>query len=431
MPSKNTNLRRGNEWLLVVVLALSIRVGYCAWTHRGPYAFSVQYREYIITAQRLLEHKAFLSPLMTDANRAEVSGLLPPMYTIWVAGVYGLFGIESRAAIIVLELANAIALSLACGLAFKIAHALAGQRAAWIAGLIAALNPALVGHTNYIWDTSFFALAVTLSVWFSICLRNHSFRPVSFFGFGIWLGVVALLNPALTPAYPLLVLFPLWRGSAISLRRLFGGIGASVLGWMIAIAPWTIRNYVQLGTVQYVRSGFMLEVWLGVTPEADHAGGDVYRNHFPLLNQEVARHVSDVGERKYLEECGDLARRAIAENPLRFAKLVLMRTVDHWFGTALTHAGPQQRVIPATRQRQLIMLVFSLEILLIFFAVMSRRLNRPETWWLIFVVVVFSLVYSITHVQVRFRVPIEPLIAVLVGISFAGQSQSTLRVDRS
>ena len=418
MNRKPTHSARRYEWLLVVAFALVIRLGYCAWTHRGPYAFAFDYREYIISAQRLLEHHAFLSPLMADAKTAEVSGLLPPLYSIWVAGVYALLGVETRASMVFLELANAVALSLACGFVFKIAELLSGRRAAWIAGLIASLNPALIGYVHYVWDTSFFALTVTLSVWFSLRLRERPFSFVSFLGYGVWLGIVALLNPALTLAYPLFVLLPLWRRLERWPRHLIQGTGAAVIGWLIAIAPWTVRNFAQLDGLHYIRSGFMLEVWMGVTPEADRAGSENYRKNFPLLNEEVGRHIANVGERKYLAECGERARVAIADDPIRFGKLVLMKTADFWLGTVLTHAGPQQKMIPATRQRQIIMLVFTSEVILLVFAVFGGRFTGVELW-LLAVVVVFSLVYSLTNIQVRFRVPIEPIIAVLAGIAIA------------
>jgi hypothetical protein len=227
---------------------------------------------------------------------------------------------------------------------------------------------------------------------------------------------VALLNPALTPVYPLLVLLPLWRRDSYGHRQWILGVGASMMGWMIAIAPWTVRNYIQLGGLHYIRSGFMLEVWLGATPEADEAGGSVFRSHFPLKNPEVARHVSEVGERKYIQERGELARRALADDPIRFGKLVLMRTADFWFGTVLTHASPQQKIIPAMRQRQLVTFVFTVEIIIVVFAFLRGRFTRTEIW-LLTMIVIFSAVYSITHVQVRYRVPIEPVIAVLAGIA--------------
>lgn len=403
----------------VFLLALTIRIGYCAWTHRGPYPFQHHYREYIVAGQRLLENNAFLSPLMSDGAPAEVSGLMPPLYTLWVAGVYGLFGVESTTSIWTIELANAAALSLACMFVFLIAGALAGSRAAWIASMFATFNPALIGYANYVWDTSFFALAVTLSVWFSIQLRTRSPRIVEYLLFGGWLGFVALLNPALTPAYPLLVLFPLWQGrQKTPAPAVFCGVLFAVLGWMITLTPWTIRNYVQLGKLHYVRSGLMLEVWMGVVPEADHAGGSVYRTHFPLNNPEMARHVAEIGENKYLAECGERARRAIAEDPVRFRKLVGMRTIDYGFGTVLTHATPQHKFVPATLKRKVIMLVFTVETLLILVGLTSGRLRTVAGWWLVSILLVFSLIYCITHVQVRFRVPVEAIAAILMGLVF-------------
>ncbi len=420
--------KRRFEWLAVVVLAFLIRTGYCVWVNRGPDPFESRYREYIITGQRLLDYKAFLSPLIADPSRADHSALMPPLYTVWVAGVYSIFGIESSWSTVALQVANSLALSLACGLVFCLAHAIGGRRAAWVAGLVAATNPVLIGFTNYIWDTSFFALGVTLTVGLSYRLSKIRFRPVYFFGFGVWLGILALLNPALTLAYPLLVLYP--ARALTAKRQLLQGVGAALLGWMVAILPWTIRNYVQFEELVYVRSGFMHEVWLGVAPEADRAGADVFRNNFPLNNPEVARQVAEIGENQFLKQRGEQARQAIAADPGRFAKLIFMRTVDYWLGTALTHGGAYGGMIPATRQRQLIMVFFIIEFALIMVAAFRGLFGIKEARWIGGIIFVVSIAYCITHVQVRFRVPVEPLIAVLIGISFAGHQQSTRKVDR-
>lgn len=408
MNTKPTPSSRRTDWLWVVVIALAARVGYCIWT--GPVT---GHREYIIAATRLVEYKSLRSPLMVDAESAEVSGLLPPLYACWVAAIYGLLGAESCAANIVLKMFNALAGAFACGLTFKVAESLWSRRAGWLAGLIAALNPALIGFTNYIWDTCFFTLGVVLCVWVCILLRTGPVRNSRFFWLGCLLGVVALVNPALTVTYPLLVLFPLWRRGA-SARTIWKPVLVAISGWLLVVTPWTIRHWVQLGSLSYVRTGLMLEVWLGATPEADAVGGDVYRNHFPLLNPGAARRVTEIGEKAYLKECGEMARRAIAADPARFAKLTFMRTIDHWLGTTLTHANTLQTVVPASRQRQLIMLVLAGEAFIVAAGFASGRLRTPQCWWLLSILVLFSLVYLVTHVQVRFRVPVEPLIAVLV-----------------
>ena len=160
---------------------------------------------------------------------------------------------------------------------------------------------------------------------------------------------------------------------------------------------------------------------MGMTPEAEHAGASAYEKHFPLKNPEVAQHVSTVGEREYLQERGRQVRWEIAENPFRYGKLMAMRAADFWLGTVLTHAGPHGKIIPATRHRQVVMMVMSLEILLALVAIASARFANTEGWWLISIVIAFSLIYLFTNVQVRFRVPIEPLFAILLALAFVAK----------
>lgn len=411
--------KQPRTWVIVFGLALAVRAGYCAWVNTGPYPFQNRYREYIISGRGILEHKMLLSPLSLSAGRVEPSALMPPLYSVWVAGVYAAVGVESRASVYVLQLANALASALGCAFAFRIADSIAGRKAAWIASLIVTFNPALVGFTDYVWDTSFFTLGVALSVWFALRLRHGEYRSVKMAGFGIWLGFVALLNPALTLAYPLLVLFAIRVDHPFWSRRITKGIFVSVLGWILAVFPWTVRNHVQLGTVSYVRSGLWLEIWHGIAPEADKAGASVFQAQFPLNNPEEAKRAAELGEQEYIRQRGVFARKAIAENPLRFVKLVFMRTADFWLGSGMTHAGPHGRFWPATRTRQLVMLVFALESLLIMLGFFNGAWRLSETRWLFGIVAVFSIVYCITQVQVRFRVPIEPLVAILVGMAVA------------
>ena len=413
--------RQRLDWVSVVLIALAIRVTYCAWYYRGPYPFADRYREYIITAQRLIERGSYVSPFETDANLANYSALMPPLYTCWIAGVFAVLGAETLPSRIILELANAIASALACGLAFKIAQRLGGIKAGWGAGLLCATHPALIGYTNYIWDTSFFMLAVMVSVWTSLRLSEQTFALVQYFGLGICLGIVALLNPAFTLTYPLLVLFPLKKQKFLRHRQALAAVALTILGWAAAIGPWTIRNYVRMDSVHYVRSGLMLEFWMGVSPESEHQGADAYRRHFPLKNPQVAEYVSRVGEKQYLEELGVKVRQAIGENPVRYAKLVAWRAVDFWLGTVLTHGGPEGRIVPATRHRKVLMALFSLEVLLVVFALLGARLRSPEDWWLIGILLMFCSIYLLTNVQVRFRVPIEPLVMVLLGVAIAGK----------
>jgi 4-amino-4-deoxy-L-arabinose transferase-like glycosyltransferase len=383
-----------------------------------------------MTGERLLARGAFMSPLILDDASAGKSSFMPPGYSAYVAAAYALFGIESGAATLVLQVTNAAATALAAGLVFLIAARAGGRLAGWTGGVIAALNPTLIGYTSYVWDTSLFTLGVVVTVWLSQRLARTPIGARRYFAYGIWLGALALLNPALTIAYPLLVLYPLCRTLRSQWKRISTGILAAVLGWMAAIAPWTIRNYVQFDELIYVRSGFMLQLWLGVCPEADANGAAMFQRQYPLSSIEVQRKVAGMGEEAFIAECGRKAKEAIAADPARFAKLVLMRVVDYWTGASLTHAEPDGSVIPRSPGRLAVTIFLTTEVLVLLIALFMRTRRSDGLMWILTILVLFSIVYCATHVQVRYRTPSEPLVAVLLGMLLFGRTTRAEVPDR-
>ncbi len=404
-------------WLvMVVLLAVALRMGRCATAEGLGRARPITYTEYTVAAQHLLEQGAFVSPLVRDIVPEEPSALMPPVYVALVAGVYGVLGVGTFAATLALQVINALATSLAVPLAFHVTRRIADRRGGWIAALLVAFNPTLVGYTNYMWDTSVFTLAVIVSVWMACRLGERSALWWEWLAFGFWLGLVALLNPALTLAYPLLVLWPATKFGGWRLRSTVNPACLTVCGWLVAIAPWTVRNYVELGEFMYIRNGFPLQLWLGVCPEAEEHGAAVFASQFPLMNDEAQRRVSAIGEQAYLEECREQAMAAIAAEPVRYLKLVTIRILDFFAGTTYSHAPPEGGGWPKRPSRAVAMLFVLLETLVILIYLVGRRRAGPDLLWLLAIIVAFSVVYCLTHVQLRFRSPIEPLIAVVLGV---------------
>lgn len=418
MQRDKTHIPSSRARLIVLVLgAFALRLAYCAaTTGLGRALPHEQYREYIIAGQRLAEQGTLVSPLIPEDYGAAPSVLMPPAYAIFVAVVYRILGTETFAATIVLQVINAAATSLAVAFVFSIARRLGGRWTAWAAGGIAAVNPMLFGFTTYMWDTSLFCLGITVSIWISLRLSERRTGLWAWGGYGFFLGALALLNPSLTIAYPLLVLWPLSRRYGRRLGPMVRPVALTVVGWLIAITPWTVRNYIQFDTLLYVRGGFMLELWLGVCPEADAHGAAVYRRQFPLLNAEVQRQVASTGEQAYLEECGERARAAIVADPWRFARLVAIRVVDYWAGTVFSHAGPGGSGWPRSTMRAAVTIFLLTEVGVIAVCLLVPGKLDADLRWLLAIVILFSLVYCLTHVQVRFRAPTEPIIAILVAV---------------
>jgi hypothetical protein len=429
------------RWALVLfVIAFALRMGVCAGTRTLGQSPQARYREYVRAADRLLTHGTLVSPLIIEDVDRRPSALLPPAYVGLVAAMYGLLGVESFAATLALQLINAAATALAAVVAYGVARSLSGPRAALIAGIVATLNPTLIGYTDYIWDTSLFALGVAATLWMAMRLGDPSFPLATtgdaapsvsplmkggsfwWFGFGLWLGGLALLNPALTISYPMLVLWPIARGGSWNWSRALPRVALVVSGWVIAIAPWTVRNYAHFGEIMYVRGGLGLELWLGICPEADPGGEDVYKRQFPLNNPDVQRQVTEIGERAFIGERAGWAKEAIRLDPWRFARLSAIRAVDFWAGTTFGHAEPGPRGFTSLRRNATAGLLLAETGIVVLGLALRRRVggNLP---WLLATVLAFSLVYCITHVQLRFRTPIEPVMAVMVAVLVVGKAR--------
>ncbi len=404
-------------WLIILLIgAFALRMGFCAAKTGIGRALERDYLEYVLAGQRLVQHGTLVSPLILADTDTTPSSLLPPAYAALVAGVYALFGTGTFVATLTLQVINALATSLAVLGVFFITRRLAGDRAAWVAALVATVNPTLFGYTHLIWDTSLFTLGVVVTVWLSLRLSSRGTRWRNWFGFGLWLGALAMLNPALTVAYPFLVLWPLSNSCGWRLRPIVRGLAVTVLGWLVVITPWTLRNYHHFGELMYIRGGLALELWLGVCPEADMDGSAVYTRQFPLKNDTAQRRVASIGERAYIEECRARAMKAVSADPGRLVRLIAVRLVDYWGGTVYSHSPPGAGGWPRSLSRAGVTFFMLAEVILVAAFLLTRPRAGRDVPWLLATVISFSLVYCLTHVQIRFRAPTEPIMAILLAM---------------
>lgn len=436
----------------VFAFALALRLG-VPWALGYFARVPDSYREYLIAGQTLAHSGVFGSPFVPADVKVAPSAVMPPLYTGITAAALWFFGGETPAAIAGLQLLNALATSAAAALACVLGRRLGGHRGGLAAGALVAINPMLIEYSAYIWDTALFTLGVAVTIWLVLRLEEKPLTMSRFFAFGLWLGVLALLNPALTSTYPVLVLWPLLprresaaanpgkdpRGGADvagrASERAKGGwtrpvppawparwrqvglcTSAAVAGWLIAIGPWTLRNHAQFDRWFYIRCGLWHELWLGVCPEADANPRAVFGRQFVLLNEDVMRRATEIGDFALFDEFGVAARAAVRQDPIRYLRLSAMRLADYWAGTIRTHTDAADvRWFPSSPLRLGTTLFMLAESTLAATALVvcwrSSAVRR-----LALCCALFSLVYVLTHVMIRYRAPSEPMMALLVGM---------------
>jgi hypothetical protein len=107
-----------------------------------------------------------------------------------------------------------------------------------------------------------------------------------------------------------------------------------------------------------------------------------------------------------------------------------MRVVDYWTGASLTHAEHDGSVIPRSPGRRGVMIFLTMEVLVLLIAFFMPSRRSDGLMWILTIVLLFSIVYCVTHVQVRYRTPSEPLIAALLGMLLFGRTTHAETLDR-
>jgi len=181
------------------------------------------------------------------------------------------------------------------------------------------------------------------------------------------------------------------------------------------VAPWIVRNWFALGGFVPVRSNFGLELRMGNNP---HANGTtlgttledpnnlMYRYH-PSSNTLERTRLMAIGELPYMHEKQQQALQWIRAHPADAGWLILRRCLLYWFppaelwGTVSPGALFKSTIIRVITGAAALSLGWLLY-------------TGHERGWLITAALIGpALPYMITHVDIRYRYPINALSTLL------------------
>ncbi|MDE3085278.1 MAG: acyltransferase family protein [Acidobacteriota bacterium] len=243
---------------LVGALGLGVRVGVVLVTHVRLLNDSADY-------QRLAVSLAHGHGFGTShfAPGGGPTALRPPLYPLFVAGVYKAVGVHLSAA----RLAGAVLGALAVVLLVVVAWHLWGRTVGLVAGVLAAVFPPAVMASTALMSE---ALAVPLELAALLCVLSYRRAPhVGWaLGSGGLLGLLVLARPSLAVlAVPILVLLyrrrPTWRQ--------LGAAGLVVVAGAAVVTPWLVRDRIVMGSWVPVttQSGYVLSGTYNATSAHD------------------------------------------------------------------------------------------------------------------------------------------------------------------
>ena len=200
-----------------------------------------------------------------------------------LAGIFRVFGAYTFHAWAATVLVNISCCTLACIPIYFAAKRIGGiALAAGAAWLWAIFPNAILMPVESMWDASIFALLVATILWATLALAEsaESQRLRNWCGYGLLWGVALMFNATLGGLFPFLALWLAYRAHQQN-RAWFNNAAAAIAVIILCCIPWTIRNYRVFHQFVPLRSVLGLQLWLGNNDQTQ----DIFRGDLhPIYN---------------------------------------------------------------------------------------------------------------------------------------------------
>jgi Dolichyl-phosphate-mannose-protein mannosyltransferase len=394
--------------LWATVVALAVRLVVVGFVYQGFLDPGRDHWEFGYEAGKIARSvvtgHGFSNPYWVNTGpTAEVAPVVPYL----IAGVMAVFGIYTKASALAVLALNSLFSALTCLPIFFLAKKSFGLREARSAAWIWAFFPYAVQFSaNSMWDHALTALFLTLLLLMALHLQTST-SLWAWARFGVLWGLSALTAPVVLGTLPFLGGWICWRLQQQK-RNWALPAGVSGLALVLTLAPWLIHNYRAFHHPVFLKDtlpmvfldgnyGNKLHWWDGAL---DPSGN----NPAELVE------FQQVGERAYMAEKWRQAFDVLRSNPGTVAWRSVRRVVYMWTGYWSFHPDylREEPFDPAN-------IVFCTAFTVLAIIGLSKALRKvPDiaTPYAL-VLLVFPLIYYITHSDLSYRHPLDPEIVIL------------------
>lgn len=358
-------------------------------------------------ARAIASGHGFSSPFYVPSGP---TAMVPPLYTVLLAGVFRLFGIYTLTSAFIILSINSLFSSLTCIPVYFSAKYSLGLRGANYASWAWAVYPfAIYFSAGRVWEYSLTSLLFTICFCFSQRIHASS-KWIAWLGFGLLWGITANSNPAVLSTLPFLLILALWKVKKVGGRWLLYGSLTSI-GVIAALTPWTVRNYRELHLLCPIRDNLWSNIYVGNIQDNIPDRYPFLRTIDPSTNPDQLQKFLKEGEVAYFADRKMQAVEFIRYHPLLVGIASLRRFVMYWTGYwsfSREYMESEPTELP---------LMFMLICVTGFMARGVRRFwrgNRSEGLPYFVLIAIFPLTYYLTLALMDYRQPIEPAVIVLV-----------------
>jgi hypothetical protein len=178
-------------------------------------------------------------------------------------------------------------------------------------------------------------------------------------------------------------------------------VGATLLGLtFVVLLPWAWRNHRLLGQWVWTSTNGGITLYDGLNPDATGASDQTFVASMPEL-----RAMGELERSAYLS---DLAKQFVRQQPKRVVELAVVKAARMWSPVPLSqeYGGWKYRTVG---------LVYTVPFYLAAFLGVSRRsaMFRAAKVFLLIPAIYFTAVHMLSVGSLRYRIPVEPPMAVL------------------
>ncbi len=405
---------------VVVVVALGLRIAWVLWVSREPQGIFLDPSRYLGYARQIADGHG-----MTETLTGDPTAYYPPGYPWFLGIVTWLSQPFTDEPWLAAGLVQAVLGATTVALVATVAKRLAGPVAALVGAVVYALYPNLVFHTGALlgetlYNFVFLAfLALLLSrPW------DATFNPWRTFNCGVLLGLAVMVRPISLAVIPVVVVC--WLAARKDYRVTLRWSLALLLGVVVCIVPWTVRNEVRLHAFVPISTNTGDNLCIG---HADGATGaftplDACATKYRFLDGLSAELGSDKAKQR-------IAFRGMVDNIDREPWLMWRRTYYMWVrdgdhdGLFAVQSYRQDRWMGLQTEARLIALAdwvyWPVVAAGLAGLVQLARRREPQAIVLVGSTVMTALIPLLFFGDQRFKVPVIPLLIIAAACLADGQ----------
>ncbi|MCK5785305.1 MAG: glycosyltransferase family 39 protein [Candidatus Sabulitectum sp.] len=321
------------------------------------------------------------------------TAVMEPGYSVLLALFFSLFGAVSGSVF-------SLNLLFALGGAFavrKLVMDVWGAQSGLMAAILWSIYPPFVYYSAYaMTETAHFAMLMISSMLLLSAGRGEGKGFLA----GVATGVFFLIRATALFLVPFQIAYLAWRKQWKAMLFLSAG-------FLVAVSPWMVRNWISLGEPVLMPTKGSLNLWMRNNPEVLALEGIFVPDNIPVNDLSLLEYPSTdsiPGELARSRALGASARNYIFSNPRLMVWLGWNRAIDF-----LAPGGSTL----GTRGMIAGLVIYPL----ILFGVLGlwRSRHRPEAVFLFALFVLYLLVHALAHGGVRYRLPVDAVF--LIGVA--------------